>query len=98
MESGDSITSIAAKFDLTPTLLCKINRLHSQHLFVGQHLKVLNEEVGFYKVKESNPEPKEEFEDGQGILGGCPIFQIFSLFKLISTVNTIDESRLLFVY
>lgn len=77
--SGDSITSVAAKFDLTPTRLCQINKLQSHHLFVGQHLKVITEEHESDKVKESNPESNDEFKDNQGMVSVstrmCPFWR-----------------------
>ncbi|KAM3188048.1 hypothetical protein ACTXT7_001101 [Hymenolepis weldensis] len=60
VESGDSITSIAAKFDLTPTRLCQINKLRSNHLFAGQRLKVVKEESGQPKSKKENQDTAEK--------------------------------------
>ncbi|VUZ49528.1 unnamed protein product [Hymenolepis diminuta] len=60
VESGDSITSIAAKFDLTPSRLCQINKLRSNHLFAGQRLKVVKEESEQPKSKGENQDTAEE--------------------------------------
>nr|CDS31458.1 peptidoglycan binding lysin subgroup,peptidoglycan binding lysin domain [Hymenolepis microstoma] len=60
VESGDSITSVAAKFDLTPSRLCQINKLCSSHLFAGQRLKVVKEESEHSKPKDDNQETTEK--------------------------------------
>lgn len=66
MESGDSITSVAAKFDLTPSRLCQINKLHSTHLFAGQRLKVVKEESEFPKQIEGKTDDTENTAETEG--------------------------------
>nr|CAH8826043.1 unnamed protein product [Trichobilharzia regenti] len=40
VQEGDSFNSVAARFDVTPSELCRINRFLSRTLFVGQMIKV----------------------------------------------------------
>ncbi|VUZ49531.1 unnamed protein product [Hymenolepis diminuta] len=77
VESGDSITSIAAKFDLTPSRLCQINKLRSNHLFAGQRLKVVKEESEQPKSKGENQDTAEEASEPEG-----KIFVQFYFIKL----------------
>ncbi|CAH8828264.1 unnamed protein product [Trichobilharzia szidati] len=46
VQEGDSFNSVAARFDVTPSELCRINRFLSRTLFVGQMIKVpVNQEM-----------------------------------------------------
>ncbi|VDP50797.1 unnamed protein product [Schistosoma mattheei] len=46
VQEGDSFNSVAARFDLTPSELCRINKLLSRTLFVGQVIKLpINEKL-----------------------------------------------------
>ncbi|CAI2725474.1 unnamed protein product [Schistosoma spindalis] len=40
VQEGDSFNSVAARFDLTPSELCRVNKLLSRTLFVGQVIKL----------------------------------------------------------
>ncbi|VDK41115.1 unnamed protein product [Taenia asiatica] len=50
--SGDSSTTVAARFDLAPSRLCQLNELRSRQIFTNQRLKVAKEESEHRKVKE----------------------------------------------
>ncbi|CAH8487407.1 unnamed protein product [Schistosoma curassoni] len=46
VQESDSFNSVAARFDLTPSELCRINKLLSRTLFVGQVIKLpINEKL-----------------------------------------------------
>lgn len=45
VQSGDTLTSVAARFDITPSELCRVNRLVCRSLFPGQQIKVPKLEV-----------------------------------------------------
>eukprot|EP00108_Taenia_solium_P001232 TsM_000141801 transcript=TsM_000141801 gene=TsM_000141801 len=50
--SGDSSTTVAARFELAPSRLCQLNKLRSRQIFTNQRLKVVKEESEHRKVKE----------------------------------------------
>ncbi|KAM7538025.1 hypothetical protein Aperf_G00000068749 [Anoplocephala perfoliata] len=63
IKSGDSISSVAAKFDLTPSRLCQLNKLCSHHLFAGERLKVVREETKHPKHKEDFPNIMDDYSE-----------------------------------
>lgn len=56
MEASDTLTSVAARFDTTPSELCKINRLAARTVFPGQVIRV--------PVKSSKTDKGEGDDDG----------------------------------
>jgi spore germination protein YaaH len=63
----DTLTSVAARFDTTPSELTKLNRLATPYIFPGQHLYVPiresneNESEGSTPVEDSHDDlPPEE--------------------------------------
>ena len=60
MESSDTLTSIAAKFHLTPSELAKMNRLSSRLVFPGQLLYVPIQEPSTQIEEPADDEPAQE--------------------------------------
>lgn len=58
----DTLTSVAARFDTTPSELTKLNRLATPFIFPGQQLYVPLREQGGGESKESTP-PEEPHDD-----------------------------------
>ncbi|CAB0019069.1 unnamed protein product, partial [Nesidiocoris tenuis] len=56
VEASDTLTSVAARFDTTPSELCKINRLAARTVFPGQVIRV--------PVKSSKTDKGEGDDDG----------------------------------
>ncbi|CAH8489907.1 unnamed protein product [Schistosoma rodhaini] len=55
VQEGDSFNSVAARFDLTPSELCRVNKFLSRTLFVGQVIKLpINEKVANMTAESSN--------------------------------------------
>ncbi|CAG0885014.1 unnamed protein product [Darwinula stevensoni] len=60
VESSDTLTSIAAKFHLTPSELAKMNRLSSRLVFPGQLLYVPIQEPSMQVEEPADDEPSQE--------------------------------------
>ncbi|CAH8465892.1 unnamed protein product [Schistosoma turkestanicum] len=55
VQEGDSLNSVAARFDLTPSELCRVNKFLSRTLFVGQVIKLpFNEKVANMTVESTD--------------------------------------------
>ncbi|KAH9282658.1 Nuclear receptor coactivator 7 [Echinococcus granulosus] len=97
VESGDSLASIAARFDLTPSRLCQINKLRSNHLFTGQRLKVGKEEFGCQKAKDGTAEQTEDPCDFQAtnVVAAAPSQEkrYRQIFKRLIGVEWLEKSR-----
>ncbi|THD24687.1 hypothetical protein D915_004594 [Fasciola hepatica] len=59
VKSGDTLTSVAARFDITPSELCRVNRLFCRSLFPGQQIKVPSLD------KETDQMPSSSLDEGQ---------------------------------
>ncbi|VDO10273.1 unnamed protein product [Rodentolepis nana] len=94
VESGDSLTSVAAKFDLTPSRLCQINKLCSNHLFAGQRLKVVKEEPEHPKSKDDCREEALESKTMPDSGTNVPSIEkrYRTIFKRIIGAETLEKS------
>ncbi|KAL5110626.1 TLD domain-containing protein 2 [Taenia crassiceps] len=88
VESGNSTTAIAARFDPASFRLCRPNKLWSHNLITGQLLKVVKEEPERQKVKETIVEQTGDPCSSQGLANAS------------NTVETLpsQEKRLRYVF
>ncbi|VDP79925.1 unnamed protein product [Echinostoma caproni] len=62
VQPGDTLTSVAARFDLTPSELCRINRLFCRSLFPGQLIKIPKVAAD---VPDQTKDPNTSVDDAQ---------------------------------
>ena len=65
MQANDTLMSIAARFDTTPSELTKLNRLTTRFLFPGQLLTVPDKGGAKENLNQEKPDPLEPYNKGE---------------------------------